>query len=304
MRREEVPAALAGERIDRVVSLVTGCSRRAAAELIDEGGVRHNGRPVRKGSERVSAGDDMEIDDEQLGAVPVVEPDPTIVLDVVHEDPELVVVDKPAGLVVHPGAGTASGTLVNALVACYPGIVGIGEPERPGIVHRLDRDTSGLLVVARTERARASLVAQLAARSVERRYLAVVWGHPDADEGLVDGPIGRHPRRPTRMAVVAGGREARTRYRVVRRAESPAPVSVLRCELETGRTHQIRVHCAAIGHPVVGDEVYGGARAALAFGRPALHAELLGFDHPGSGERLRFERPPPEDLAALLARLR
>ncbi len=303
MRTEVVPAALAGERIDRLVSFVTGCSRRAAAALIDDGGVRHNGRPVRKGSERVQEGDDVEIDVGRLDAEPELVADPDIALDVVYEDADVIVVDKPASLVVHPGAGTPDRTLVNGLLARFPEVAGIGDPRRPGIVHRLDRGTSGLLVVARSERAHRDLVAQLSSRAVERHYLAVVWGHVAADEGVIDAPIARHPRQPTRMAVVATGREARTHYRVVRRAHEPAAVSVLRCRLETGRTHQIRVHCAAIDHPLVGDEPYGGRRAAISFDRPALHAELLAFDHPATGERISFERPPPADLTALLAEL-
>jgi 23S rRNA pseudouridine1911/1915/1917 synthase len=193
--------------------------------------------------------------------------------------------------------------MVNGLVARYPDLVGVGEPERPGIVHRLDRGTTGLLMVARTEDSLADLAHQLSDRTVEREYIAVVWGHVDSDQGLIDAAIGRSKRHPTRMAVLADGREARTRYEVVSRHDEPAAVSVIRCRLETGRTHQIRVHCRAIGHPVVGDETYGGRREGIRFQRPALHAAVLGFTHPVTGERLRFEAAPPPDLAALLESL-
>jgi 23S rRNA pseudouridine1911/1915/1917 synthase len=219
--------------------------------------------------------------------------DPSVAVPVVFEDEHVVVVDKPAGLVVHPGAGSGAGTMVHGLLASHPDIAGVGGDEvRPGIVHRLDAGTSGLLVVARTEAAHADLVAQLAARSVERRYRALVHGTVAAPAGLVDGPLGRDPRDPTRFAVVVGGKEARTRYEVLERR---AATTLLACRLETGRTHQIRVHLAAIGHPVVGDPVYGG-RHELGLTRPYLHAFRLGFNHPATGERVAFESPLPPDL--------
>ena len=295
-----MPAALAGERIDRVVSFVTGCTRSEAAKLIAGDGVRRNRRRVRKGAERVAEGDVVAIDDAGLGAKPLPQPEPGVSVDVIHEDEQVVVVNKPAGLVVHPGAGTAEHTLVNGLLARFPELSGVGEPERPGIVHRLDKGPSGRLMVARTEPARAALVEQLASRSVERMYVALVWGHLESDHGVVDAPIGRDPRRPTRMTVRADGRDARTGYEVVRRLTSPVEASMLHCRLETGRTHQIRVHMAAIGHPIVGDDVYGGRRESLPFPRPALHASVLGFDHPDTGERVRFETAPPTDLQDLL----
>jgi 23S rRNA pseudouridine1911/1915/1917 synthase len=214
-----------------------------------------------------------------------------------------VVVAKPAGLVVHPGAGHHGGTLVNGLLHRYPEVAGVGDPTRPGIVHRLDRDTSGLLVVARSERAHRALVAALAERRVEREYDALVWGVPDAPRGVVDAPIGRSDARRTRMAVREGGRDARTAYTLVESFASPR-CSLLRCRLETGRTHQIRVHLAAIGHPVVGDVAYGGARAGLALDRPFLHAGRLAFDHPVTGRRVELDEPLPADLAAVLDRLR
>jgi 23S rRNA pseudouridine1911/1915/1917 synthase len=205
---------------------------------------------------------------------------------------------------VHPGAGNRDGTLVHGLVARYPDLAAVGEPQRPGIVHRLDKDTSGLLVVARTEVARAALVAALAARELDRRYLALVWGVPEAPQGLIDAPIGRSNREKTRMAVAAGGREARTRYEVVATYADPASLSLLRCRLETGRTHQIRVHLAAIGHAVVGDARYGGRHQPLAdVPRFFLHAEHLGFIHPTTGERLEFDSALPPDLESVRARL-
>lgn len=303
MISEEVPAALAGERVDRAVALLTGCTRAQAATLVADGGVRRNGRLVRKGADRLHEGDLVAIDDDRIEGTTAPVADPTATLDVRFADDDVLVVHKPAGLVVHPGAGTADDTLVNALLAQYPELATVGDTARPGIVHRLDKGTSGLLMVARTEAARAGLVDQLSSRSVERRYLAVACDHLENDRGVVDAPIGRDRRRPTRMTVVADGRDARTHYTVLRRATSPGPASVLECRLETGRTHQIRVHMRAIGHPIVGDALYGGYRENMAFDRPALHAAVLGFTHPVSGERLRFEAEPPPDFAALLERL-
>jgi 23S rRNA pseudouridine1911/1915/1917 synthase len=223
---------------------------------------------------------------------------------VVHADADVVVVDKPAGLVIHPGSGVDRGTLVNGLLHRFPEIASVGDPARPGIVHRLDRGTTGLLVVARTPAAYEALVAQLSAREVERQYAALVWGVPDSPAGLVDAPIGRSARDATKMAVTADGREARTRYEVRRTFTGPAPTALLSCRLETGRTHQIRVHLAAIGHAVVGDATYGGRRPAIPLDRPFLHAERLSFDHPVTGERMTFESPLPADLRAVLDGLR
>jgi 23S rRNA pseudouridine1911/1915/1917 synthase len=294
-----VPATLAGERVDRAVALLTGWSRAEVQDLVEREQVLVDGRAVAK-SRRLAEGEIVELLGEPVPAGP---PQPEAMpLVVVHEDADVVVVDKPAGLVVHPGAGHRDGTLVNGLLARYPEIAMVGDPARPGIVHRLDAHTSGLLVVARSAVAYEALVAALGARTVERGYRALVWGVPEATTGLVDAPIGRSVRRPTRMAVREGGRPARTRYEV----ETPYPaagVSLLRCRLETGRTHQIRVHLSAIGHPVVGDSVYGGTRAAIALDRPFLHAASLGFTHPVTGEQQRFESELPADLVAVLARL-
>ena len=299
-----IPAALDGQRVDKVVALLTGLPRRVVAELVDAGAVRVDGRVVTGRSRRLAEGEELGVEVPVAAAgPPPMAPDPAVVVPVVHADAQVVVVDKPAGLVVHPGAGQAGGTLVHGLLACFPELAGVGDPERPGIVHRLDKGTSGLLAVARTARAYASLVAQLQARTVERRYEALVWGRVEADAGLVDAPVGRGQRDPTRMAVSTAGREARTRYQVVARFERPVSVTLVACRLETGRTHQVRVHLAAIGHPLVGDGGYGGARSSLPLGRPFLHAGHLAFDHPADGGRCAFSSPLPADLAELLAAL-
>jgi 23S rRNA pseudouridine1911/1915/1917 synthase len=298
-----VPPALDGQRLDRVVAMITGCSRSEAAARVDAGDVAIGGRAVTTRSHRVVEGDALEVVAAERSAAEVVAADPTVDVPLVHEDPDLLVVDKPAGLVVHPGAGQHSGTLVNGLLARYPEIRAVGEPDRPGIVHRLDKGTSGLLLVARSEPAYDALVAMLAARRVERRYRALVWGAVDSPTGMVDAPVGRSARDRTRMAVTLTGKDARTRYEVVRGFTDPVTVTELRCKLETGRTHQIRVHMASIGHPVVGDARYGGRRQSLPSPRPWLHAEHLALDHPVSGEPLAFDSPVPVDLAAVLAGL-
>ncbi|HXN16560.1 MAG TPA: RluA family pseudouridine synthase, partial [Usitatibacter sp.] len=217
-------------------------------------------------------------------------------LAIVYEDPDILVVDKPAGLVVHPGSGNWAGTLLNALLHHAPAL---GELPRAGIVHRLDKDTSGLLVVAKSEAAQFDLVRQLEERSVKRTYLALVRGRLEA-AGRVDAPIGRHPVKRTRMAVRSGGRAAVTHYRT---REKFLEHTLLECELETGRTHQIRVHLASIGYPIEGDAVYAG-RGPRVLGRQALHAWKLGLRHPRSGEAVRFEAPPPKDFRDLLRSLR
>ena len=299
---EELPEALDGQRVDRVVAMLSGVSRTEAADLVRDGQVTVDGQVATRGADRLAAGVVVTIEvPDRVDDRPV--PDSDVVVPVVYEDEHVIVVDKPAGLVVHPGAGHNTGTLAAGLLARYPEMASVGEPVRPGIVHRLDRGTSGLLVVARTEEARASLVDQLSARTVERRYRTLVWGHPDSVKGLIDAPLGRSPRHPTKMAVLTGGKEARTRYETHRRFTDPVEVSELTCSLETGRTHQIRVHLTAIGHPVVGDERYNGVRQSLVLARPFLHAEHLAFEHPISGERIEFDSPLPSDLADLLATL-
>lgn len=302
--RETVPAALAGERVDKVVALLTGLARSEIAALVSSGAVLVDGRPVGARSRRLAEGDVLEL---EVPAAVETEPlaaETTVAVDVVHEDDHLLVVDKAAGVVVHPGAGRETGTLVAGLLARYPGLDGVGTRDRPGIVHRLDKGTSGLLVVARTNEAYRSLTGQLKERTVGRRYTAMVWGQVEAPAGLVDAPVGRAGKDPTRMSVSARGREARTRYEVVERFSDPAGATLVWCRLETGRTHQIRVHLAAIGHPVLGDRRYGGARSARLSDRPFLHAAQLAFDHPATGERLSFESPLPADLRAVLDRFR
>lgn len=300
--KERIPSALAGERLDRALSLLTGRPRAEIAELIAAGGVRVGGRAVTTRSRKLQEDEIVEADlPDVVDPRPL--PDADVTFEVVHDDQHVVVVDKQPGLVVHPGSGNPVGTLVNGLLARYPEIAAVGDPSRPGIVHRLDRGTSGLLVVARTPEAHAALVAQLQARTAERRYRTLCWGHVQSPSGVIDAPIGRSDREPTKMAVNARGKPARTRYEVQARFDSPGATTELLCRLETGRTHQIRVHLSAIGHAVVGDARYGGGRALLACPRPFLHAEVLSFEHPGTGERVTFESPLPADLEAVRHRL-
>jgi 23S rRNA pseudouridine1911/1915/1917 synthase len=292
--KEIVPRALDGERVDRVVAFITGLPRREVAELVSGGSVRLDGTTVDTRSRRVAEGDVVEVDvpaaiDDRPAA------DPSVDVPVVYSDDQVIVVDKPAGLVVHPGAGQPDGTLVHGLLHRFPDLAEVGDPTRPGIVHRLDKGTSGLMVVARTPEALANLTAQLKARDVERRYLALVLGEVAEGRGVIDAPVGRSARQPTRMAVTARGRAARTRYEVLERYTDPVPATLLECRLETGRTHQVRVHLAAIGHPVAGDTRYGRGDA-LAMKRPFLHAHELAFDHPSDGSRRRFQSPLPADL--------
>jgi 23S rRNA pseudouridine1911/1915/1917 synthase len=221
-------------------------------------------------------------------------------LAVVFEDEHLVVIDKPAGIAVHPGSGHIDDTLVNHLVARYPAMASVGEPDRPGVVHRLDRDTSGLLVFALTAAAYEALVAALKIRSVSRTYTALVHGQPSPDAGVIDAPVGRDPTNRTRQAVVVGGKDARTRYRALR---SVGPWSLLEVNLETGRMHQVRVHLAAAGYPVAGDPTYGRAPRIVGLDRQFLHAARLKFAHPVSGGLLEFESPLPDDLRGVLEQL-
>ena len=301
--REEIPTLLGGERLDRIVSMLADISRTRAAELVADGLVLVDGVPVTARASRVPTGAIVEAPDQDaiVAAAPVGEP--AIDLVVVHADADVVVIDKPPGLVVHPGSGNLDGTVVNAVLARFPEIAGVGDPDRPGIVHRLDKGTSGLLAVARSAVGYESLVAQLSARTVARAYDTLVWGIPASGGGMVDAPIGRSRRDPTRMTVSADGREARTRYEVVATYDLPEPLARLTCKLETGRTHQIRVHLQAIGHPVVGDRRYRGAKPSLPMDRPFLHAAHLGFEHPVTGEHLAFDSPLPPDLAAVLESL-
>ena len=297
-----VPAALAGERLDRVVAMLANTSRAEAANLVDGGSVTVSGRVVTVRSRRLNAGEVVEFDRPESDRAALTG-DPGVPVSVVYENRDLIVVDKPAGIVVHPGAGQAHGTLVEGLLARYPELDSVGDPERPGIVHRLDKGTSGLLLVARSERAYERLVAMLSAHEIERSYRALVWGTVEAATGMVDAPLGRSVRYRTRMTVTMRGRPALTRYDVHRRFQHPVPATELVCTPVTGRTHQIRVHLASIGHPVVGDDRYGGARPGLQLGRPWLHAESLALKHPVTGEPLSFESPLPDELTAILNRL-
>ena len=298
--KEEIPPALSGERLDRVVAMTTGVTRALASVLVDDGAVRVDGATVRNKTRRVRSGQVLEVDVPDVVEPSAVAADDTVEFDVLHADEDVIVIDKPPHLVVHPGAGNDAGTLVSGLLARYPDIADVGDPERPGIVHRLDAGTSGLLVVARSATAYGSLVDQLQQRDVEREYVAVVLGHIETNAGIIDAPIGRSGGDRTRMAVTADGREARTRYTVEHRFSEPVPMSLVVCRLETGRTHQIRVHLAAIGHPVAGDSRYGGTRPALSIERPFLHARRLAFEHPTSGDQMTFESPLPADLQAFL----
>ena len=303
MIHEEIPPALAGERLDRIVALVTDASRSDAAALVAAGGVLVDGEVNTTGKQRLQLGQIIDVDETKLPTTARPAADPTVQFTVVYDDEHVIVVDKPAGLVVHPGAGNPDGTLVNGLLARYAELVEIGESHRPGIVHRLDIGTSGLMVVARSVRAYHFLVYALAQRDVTRLYRTLVWGHLANPNGVIDAPIGRDHRDPMRMAVVVDGKSARTRYRVLAEYRDPAEASGLECRLESGRTHQIRVHLGAIGHPVVGDGTYGGIRHGITTPRPFLHAAELHFDHPSTNEPMSFTSPLPADLAAVEAQL-
>ncbi len=294
-----VPPVFDGDRIDRVVALLLDIPRSAAQDLVVTNAVLVDGRPAAK-SRRLRAGDRLTVPPAPapVDLRPLPQP---IEFTVRHADDDVIVVAKPVGIVVHPAGGHPDGTLVNGLLHRFPEIAGVGDPARPGIVHRLDRDTSGLMVVARSALAYAALVDALSRRAVSRGYLALVAGHFDTPRGVVDAPIGRAPRNRERMAVVRGGREARTGFEV---REVLDRWSLVECRLETGRTHQIRVHLQAVGHPVAGDAAYGGQRGALGLGRQFLHAHQLGFEHPATGVWTQFDEPLPDDLASVLAALR
>jgi len=300
----EVPALLAGVRVDRGVAMVANVSRATATELILAGRVLLDGAPVSVGRTTLREGATMTVllpETREEG----VTAEPDVRFEVVYADPVVAVVDKPAGLVVHPGAGNDEGTLVGGLLARFPDLAelvtgGVCAPDRPGIVHRLDKGTSGLLAVARTADAYRALVDQLATRTMERRYVTLVTGVVGEERGVVEAPIGRSARTPTKMAVTAAGKPARTGYTVVERRGGETPTTLLELTLQSGRTHQIRVHMAAIGHPVVGDARYGVADKGLGPGRFFLHAGRLAFAHPGTGARMEFESPLPDDLRAYL----
>ncbi|MGF6967468.1 23S rRNA pseudouridine1911/1915/1917 synthase [Paraburkholderia sp. WC7.3g] len=304
-----VPDELAGERLDKVLAKVfPEFSRSRLQSWIEAQRVRVDGKPARI-RQPVPLGATIELVPDLLPEQLAFTPEP-VPLDIVYEDDTLVVINKPAGMVVHPAAGNWSGTVLNGLLHRY-GEAAAGLP-RAGIVHRLDKETSGLMVVARTLEAQTDLVRQLQARTVKRRYLALVWGNMP-DEGTIDAPIGRDPRERTRMAVVTGaaGKPARTHFRRVASAIwQRQPVTAIHCDLETGRTHQIRVHCAHIGHPLLGDPVYGRARGKRSvtplpdgFARQALHAWRLGLIHPKTGRSMQWRADVPADIEALSAAL-
>ena len=269
--------------------------------------VRIDGQLAGRGHHRVHGGEilQVELPPQRASDLASLGSSSRVVFEVLYEDEALLVIDKPAGLVVHPGAGHRDDTLVSGLIARYPDLIeaaaqGAGEPTRPGIVHRLDKETSGLLVVARTPHAYRSLTAQLQTRTMGRGYEALALGALSADEGLIEAPIGRSLRDRTRMAVSVSGREARTRYRVRARYDLPLGCTLLEVQLETGRTHQIRVHLGAIGHPVAGDRRYGGSARELNLKRPFLHAAKLVLEHPEDGRPLEFCSPLPDDLCRVL----
>jgi 23S rRNA pseudouridine1911/1915/1917 synthase len=284
---------LAGERLDKVVSLLTGLSRRVARTLVESGDVLVDGSAMTP-KDRVEGGEDILV---RLPVEPVLEPE-EISFDVRFEDGVVAVVDKPSGVVVHPGAGVRTGTLAAGLLHRWPQLEGVGTEDRWGIVHRLDRDTSGLLVVALTEDAYRSLADAMARRSVKRTYLALVDGLFSLPAGTVDAPIGRDSRNPRRRALQRDGKPARTHYRRIASWEGSG-TSLLEVRLETGRTHQIRVHMASIDHPVVGDTMYGGRPAE----RLWLHATELSFTHPASGEEVTVTSPLPGELRDVLEEL-
>lgn len=303
---EELPDALDGERLDRVVAMLTSCSRSQASAAVAGGSVQVDGRTMTRVSHRLAAGDRVTVQVDPARPAPAIDADEEVDFRVLHADADVIVIDKPPGLVVHPGPGHRGSTLVHGLLARFPdldprGGTVVGEPGRPGLVHRLDRGTSGLLVVARTPDAYRSLVSQLSTHAVERIYTALVWRHPDHPHGVIDAPIGRSRRDPLRMAVAVDGRPARTHYDTDTTYSDPIEAALVTCRLETGRTHQIRVHLASIGHPVIGDPRYGGVRQSLPVPRPFLHARELAFVHPGSGEVVTFRAPLPDDLAGILA---
>ena len=310
-RSLKVEGPLAGTRLDSwIARQLPDLSRARVQALMAAGAVRLGGRPARP-SARLRGGEEVTVElPDPVAATPAPEDVP---LAVVYEDARLLVVDKPAGMTVHPGAGRLSGTLVNALLHHVRDLSGVGGVLRPGIVHRLDRGTSGLMVVAKDDEAHRALSAQFSSRSVEKEYLAIVHGVPRARQGLIEAAIGRDPVHRKKMSVRAPrGRPARSAYTVVEALDGAA---LLRVRIHTGRTHQIRVHLASLGHPVAGDATYGGtrtpssrrpaARAALdGLKRPALHAARLAFTHPATGDRLQFESPLPPDLLLLLPLLR
>ncbi|WP_419808727.1 RluA family pseudouridine synthase [Sphingomonas sp.] len=298
-----IAPAADGWRLDRALAdAAPTLSRERLKVLINAGQVSRDGLAMRDPAKRAVAGD--------VFAVAVPSPTPAhneaqeIAFDVAFEDEHLIVIDKPAGLVVHPAAGNLDGTLVNALLHhCRGSLSGIGGVARPGIVHRIDKDTSGLMVAAKTDRAHEGLAKQFADHSIDRRYMAITRGKPTPSAGIVDAPLARSPANRKKVAVVAGGKRAVTHYRTL---EPLTGAALVECRLETGRTHQVRVHMASLGHPLIGDQVYGGRHPVadrIAFRRQALHAARLGFTHPITGATQVFESAMPADMQELFRAL-
>ncbi len=309
IRTPSVPAEKAGIRADKWLAEATNLSRSRLAALIEQGCVCQNGIPLSAADKKVTAGDVFEI--AVPAPAPAVPQAQEIPLDIVYEDADILVLNKAAGMVVHPAAGNYDGTLVNALLAhCRDSLSGIGGVARPGIVHRLDKETSGLLVIAKNDLAHQKLSEQFAVHSLERCYLALVWGVPNPLSGVIETQIGRSSSDRKKMAVLkSGGKRAETHYRVVK-ILAGGLLSLVECSLKTGRTHQVRVHMTSIGHPLIGDKVYGrppkGAaqnesiRAAYLFDRQALHSYKMSFIHPKTNREMRFEIPLPPDMQAVV----
>ena len=316
---EVIPDPLDGERIDRVVSMLAGLSRSAAATAVTDGLVSLDGAVVAKASQRVATGQELSVQDSVFEPEAELAADASVELNLLHVDDDVLVVDKAVGQVVHPGAGHTSGTIAQGVLARFPEVRGVGDPDRPGIVHRLDKGTSGVFMIARTERAYDSLTEQLRERSVSRRYLTLAWGHPKTQRGVIEAPIGRAVRDPTRMVVREDGKPARTAYAVAASWASPK-ISLFSCELDTGRTHQIRVHMSHSNHPLFSDSVYGGDQIvnSTVFSkykqfvnncfeivpRQSLHAKSLGFIHPSTNEFVKFESELPDDFQNVLEKWR
>ena len=288
-----------GQRLDVFLSECAGVTRSRAAAILKDGGALVNGKPETKAGFMLKSGMSVRFEIPEVQPASAVAQD--IALDIRYQDQDLAVIYKPSGMVVHPAAGNYDGTLVNALLHHLTDLSGIGGELRPGIVHRIDKDTSGLLLVAKNDFSHAALSEQIKAHTVERAYMAIVYGSLKEDSGFVDGPVGRHPTDRKRMAIVPGGRSAHTDWRVLRRLRG---ATLIEAKLTTGRTHQIRVHMASVGHPVAGDPVYGPKKPPFEVaGGQLLHAFRLGFTHPTTGERMLFEAPPEKRFLDALEKL-
>lgn len=301
LQRLEVSSEDAGIRIDKYLAeQLPDITRSYLQKLLKDGSVQMNGKPV-KASAKTVAGAAIELTIPEPEEPEILPED--IPLDILYEDSDVILINKPKDMVVHPAAGHYTGTLVNALMYhCKGDLSGINGVLRPGIVHRIDKDTTGVLIVCKNDRAHNALAEQLKEHSITRKYRAIVCGNLKEDEGTVDAPLGRHPQDRKRMAIVrSGGKRAVTHYRVLERFGN---YTYIECRLETGRTHQIRVHMASLGHPLLGDEIYGRAKSPFKLEGQTLHAMVLGFIHPTTGEYLEFEAPLPEYFEKLLEKLR